>query len=177
MKKLTFNLLSLAVMTGCFYSCQENELPTIHPIIGEWESNEPEGFVQLYLEGNEKTPTEFGMEVFDLNESDARIYMENYLQNQVLGPISLSGGKIHFEENNTFKMDVTESSLEGIWYFFNSDSRLRLKTDNLPLDQYDFDVVKLTTNELQLKFEAYFELIQEGENIVHNFMVLINMKK
>lgn len=169
--------MSLALVTAILYSCQENEQPFIHPIIGEWEFATGQPFIQLYLEGVEKTPTEFGMEVFQLNETDARIFMEEYLQNQVLGPINLSGGKLMLDRNNSFKTMGPEDSLEGVWSLFNSDSRLRLKAENLPLDQYDFDILTLSANKLELKFDATFELVEEGANEVYNFMVLINLTK
>lgn len=173
MKNLTLKLMSLALFTAIFYSCQENEQPFVHPIIGEWESDAGQPFIQLYLEGVEKTPSEFGMEVFQLNETDARIFMEEYLQNQVLGPINLGSGKIVFDGNNSFRT----SGSQGIWSLFNSDTRLRLKAENLPLDQYDFDILTLSANKLELKFDATFELIEEGANEVYNFMVLINLTK
>ena len=177
MKAKLFMLGAMVTFGLLLSNCQENEQPITNPIIGEWESPSGQPFIQLYLEGNEKSPTEFGMEVFQLNETDARIFMENYLQNQVLGPINLSGGKILIDGNSSFRTLGSEDSLEGVWSLFNSDSRLRLKAENLPLDQYDFDILTLNSKELELKFDAYFELIGEGENAVHNFKVLIKLIK
>lgn len=172
MKARIFILGTLATLGIFASSCQEQEdvQPFNHPIVGEWETS-----FQLYLEGVEKTPTEFGKEVFNLNEPDARTHMEDYLQNQVLGPINLSGGKIRFDENNSLRSIGSEDTLEGIWSLFNSDSVLRLEVENLPLDQYNFDILTLSANKLELKYEATMEIIQAGGNEVHNYTVLINL--
>lgn len=178
MKVRLFILGTIATLGIFASSCQEQAPaePFIHPIIGEWESSDGQPFIQLYLEGVEKTQTEFGMEVFKLNETDALIYMEGYLQNQVLGPINLSGGKIQFDENNSFRTIGSEDTVEGTWSLMSSDSFLRLEAkSNMPFDQYNFPILTLTANKLELKHEATIEIIKEGGNEVHNFSVLINL--
>jgi hypothetical protein len=175
MKARIFILGTLATLGIFASSCQEQEdvQPFIHPIIGEWETTS----IQLYSEGIEKAPTDFAIEVFSLSEVDALKYIEDYLQNQVLGPINLSGGKIQFDENNSLRSIGSEDTLEGIWSLFNSGSVLRLEVENLPLNQYNFDIISLSTNKLELKHEATIEIIKDGGNEVVNYEVLIKLIK
>jgi hypothetical protein len=141
MKNSILASILLVALATVFYGCQETEEPLFqHPIIGDWESNDSGNFVRLFLEGVEKTPTEFGMEVFQLNESHAGPYVEAYLQNQILGPIDLGRGALVFGADNVLRSQLGDASLEGIWSLYNSESRLRLQVDGLPNDQYGYDI-------------------------------------
>jgi hypothetical protein len=179
MRTQLLNLMLLGTAAAsCLSSCQEKEEPiSQHPIVGEWKAPDSGSYVQLFLEGDEKTPTTFGMEVFQLNESSAGEYVENYLQNQILGPIDLQEGNLLLTENNTFTSRLANEALEGIWLLYNSESRLRLQAEGLPIDRYGFELIALSQSEMRLKFTGQLEFIAESGNRVHNYEVIIRLIK
>lgn len=177
--KISFYKMALIVIASTvIYGCQEKDdvLPQ-NPIVGEWKAPITGKYIQILLNGIEKNPTEIGMEVFQLNETSAGPYFESFLQDQILGPIDLHDGSIVFNADNSLVSYKDGENLEGIWSLYNSQTRLKMEVDGLPMDQYDFDFRQLSASEMELKYSSELILFSENEPEVHNLMVLIRMIK
>ncbi|RPA69425.1 hypothetical protein EF405_06435 [Cyclobacteriaceae bacterium YHN15] len=163
MKNQVLNLLGLALLTMAFGACNNDEVtPIVDPIIGEWVAAE-EQFLTIKVDGEEKSMLEFGMEVLRTNEAGAEEAAKEYLQNTILGPIDFEEPKLLFSSSNQFSAVLASEEIEGTWTFQNARTVLKLKVPDLDDHDFNFNLRKLSANELVLDWEWEMIFIGEGE--------------
>jgi hypothetical protein len=161
MKNRVLNLLGLALLTMVFGACNNDEVtPIVDPIMGEWVAAEGQ-FLTIIVDGEEKSMLEFGMEVLRTNESGAEQAAKEYLQNTILGPIDFEEPKLFFSSSNQLSAVLAGEEIEGTWRFQNARTVLKLKVPDLDEYDFNFNLRKLSANELLLDWE--WEMIFSGE--------------
>jgi hypothetical protein len=161
MKKEVLNLLGLALLAMVFGACNNDEVsPVVDPIIGEWVAAEGQ-FLTITIDGEEKSMVEFGMEILRTNEAGAGQAAKEYLQNTILGPIDFEEPKLLFSSSNQLSAVLAGEEIEGTWRFQNARTVLKLKVPDLDEYDFNFNLRKLSANELVLDWE--WEMIFIGE--------------
>ncbi len=144
------------------FSCINEENKQIKiPIIGEWKAAEGQ-FLEITVNGEEKSLTEFGMEVLKFNESEAELAARDYLQNNFMGPIAIDEPKLVFLPSNAFSAELSNDKIEGSWGLVNNGTVLNLSVNTLPARDYSFNVKKLTNNELELDWQWEMGLLEDN---------------
>lgn len=97
MKKYPYQLLALLITICSISACNQDEkLPIINPIIGEWTALGDQ-FLTLKVNGEEKSISGFGMEVLNTSEKEASQAAKTYLQLTFLGSIDIDQPKSCFQ--------------------------------------------------------------------------------
>lgn len=178
MKNEALKIIALAILAFCIQACNNNDesLPA-DPLIGNWSGAHGLEFMHLFLHDEQISIADFGMTVFGLNEESAEAYAKSYLQAQVLGPIDIDAPLIVFKEDQLFLSQKGGEPLAGQWQWVNDKQYLRLGVASLPLDRYDFTLVKLTASELNVRYDATIEIIGEHQNQVFPYTVILKLKR
>ncbi len=107
------------------FSCQEKEKLVGMEILGEWKIDGRS--TEVLLNGEIKTLAELGIEVFGLEEESAKTYVEEYLQNQILGPLSLTDAEVSFTQTlMTVKQGGDQKQSD--WQLLNDKTLLKLNS-------------------------------------------------
>jgi hypothetical protein len=161
MKKEIINLFGLAMLAMTFGACNDDDvIPVIDPIIGEWVAAEGQ-FLTLTVDGEEKSVKEFGMEVLRTNEAGAELAAKEYLQNTILGPIDIEEPTLLFSDSNQLSAVLDGEEVEGTWSFLNDRTLLKLIVPDINSTDYNFNLKKLTGNELELDYDWEMSYIGE----------------
>ncbi|EON78369.1 hypothetical protein ADIS_1232 [Lunatimonas lonarensis] len=145
-------------------ACQEEDVvPAMSPLIGEWEAAEGQ-FLALTVDGEEKTKQEFGVEVLKVHETVAERATLEYLQDNFLGPIDGVAPKLVFSGSDQLSATVAGEQLQGIWHLQNEGTVLKLVVPGLYENGFFFNLRKLTMQELQLDWSWDMTFLgDEGE--------------
>ncbi len=107
------------------FSCQETEKPVGMDILGEWKIDGRS--TEVLLNGEVKTLAELSIEVFGLDEETSTTYVEEYLQNQILGPLSLTDAEVSFTQTlMTVKQGGDQKQSD--WQLLNDKTVLKLNS-------------------------------------------------
>lgn len=161
MKNRVLNLLGLALLTMGFGACNNDEVtPVVDPIIGEWVAAEGQ-FLTITVDGEEKSMMEFGMEVLRTNEAGSEQAAKEYLQNTILGPIDIEEPNLVFSSSDQLSATLAGEEIEGTWKLQNARTILKLLVPDLNELDFNFNLKKLTSNELELDWEWEMSYIGE----------------
>jgi hypothetical protein len=176
MKNRVLNLLGLALLAMAFGACNNDEVtPVVDPIIGEWVAAEGQ-FLTLTIDGEEKSLMEFGMEVLRTNEAGAEQAAKEYLQNTFLGPIDIEEPNLVFSSSDQLSAVLAGEEIEGTWRFQNARTVLKLRVPDLDEYDFNFNLKKLTANELELDWEWEMSFIGE-ETEAYEVSLKVNLVK
>jgi len=123
MRQLKLLFLGLAWLS--FFSCQEKEKSVGMEILGEWKIDGRS--TEVLLNGEVKTLAAMGIEVFGLEEESAETYFKEYLQNQILGPLSLTDAEISFTQTLMTVKQGTDQR-QSVWQLLNDKTVLKLNS-------------------------------------------------
>lgn len=161
MKNRVLNLLGLTLLTMVFGACNNDEVtPVVDPIVGEWVAAEGQ-FFTLTIDGEEKSLMGFGMEVLRTNEAGAEQAAKEYLQNTILGPIDIEEPKLVFSSSEQLSAVLAGEEIEGTWRFQNARTVLKLLVPELNEIDFNFNLKRLTANELELDWDWEMSYIGE----------------
>lgn len=162
MKNSNSNYLAYCLFALSVVACiNEEQMQIENSIIGEWRAAEGQ-FLEITVNGLEKSLTEFGMEVLKFNESEAELAASEYLQNNFMGPIAIEEPKINFLPTKALSAQLLENSIDGTWEFINNGTVLNLSVNELPVRDFSFNVKKLTNKELELAWNWEMGLLEEN---------------
>jgi hypothetical protein len=173
MKNYPISLLGWMMVTFILSAChQRDEGPAINPLVGEWTALDDQ-FLTIWVNGEEKSLSAFGMEVLRTNEEGGTQAAMEYLQHNFLGPIDIAEPKLMFLYSGELNAVVTGQAIEGIWQFINDRTVLTLSSADLDDNSYLFNVKKLTLSDMVLDWN--WEMTYLGEN-AKPFHVLMEIK-
>lgn len=115
--------MGLAWLSLC--SCQEKEEPVVMDILGEWKIDGRS--TEVLLNGEVKTLAAMGIEVFGLEEESAKTYVEEYLQNQILGPLSLTDAEVSITQT-LITVKQGGDQRQSDWQLLNDKTVLKLNS-------------------------------------------------
>jgi sugar-specific transcriptional regulator TrmB len=118
-------MLFMGIAWLSLFSCQETEKPVGMDILGEWKIDGRS--TEVLLNGEVKTLAEMGKEVFGLEEESAKTYVEEYLQNQILGPLSLEDAEVSFSKD-LMTVNQGGNQRQSIWQLLNEKTVLKLNS-------------------------------------------------
>ena len=107
------------------FSCQEKEKPLGMDILGEWKIDGSS--TEVLLNGEVKTLAAMGIEVFGLDGESAKTFAEEYLQNQILGPLSLADAEVSFS-HDLITVNQGEDQRQSFWQLLNDKTVLKLNS-------------------------------------------------
>ena len=144
-----------------FFSCQEKEEPAEINILGEWKIDGINTVVLLNGEG--KSIKEMGMEIYGLNEQTAKIHMEEYLQNQILGPLSLTDADVSFDPD-LLTVRLGQEQRKSYWQLLNDKTVLKLVSMEDDF-QYLFNCKFNSNQEIDLSWEWQIQELDDPTNV------------
>jgi hypothetical protein len=118
-------MLFMGIAWLSLFSCEETEKPVGMDILGEWKIDGRS--TEVLLNGEVKTLAEMGAEVFGLEEESAKTYMEEYLQNQILGPLSLADADVSFSKD-LMTVNQGGDQRQSLWQLLNDKTVLKLNS-------------------------------------------------
>lgn len=141
------------------YSCQEKEKPVVMDILGEWKIDG--GSTEVLLNGEVKTLAEMGIEVFGLEEESAKTYVEEYLQNQILGPLSLTDAEVSFTQNLvTVKQGGDQRQSD--WQLLNDKTVLKLNSLEENQVAYLFNFQFIPSQQIDLSWDWQIQDLEDA---------------
>jgi hypothetical protein len=151
-------MLFMGIAWLSLFSCQETEKPVGMDILGEWKIDGRS--TEVLLNGEIKTLDELGMEVFGLDEESAKTYAEEYLQNQILGPLSLRDAEVSFTQTlMTVKQGGDQRQSD--WQLLNDKTVLKLNTLEENQLAYLFNFQFNTSQQINLSWDWQVQHIDD----------------
>ena len=140
------------------FSCQEKEKLVGMDILGEWKIDGRS--TEVLLNGDVKTLAEMGIEVFGLEEEAAKIYVEKYLQNQILGPLNLADAEVSFSQD-LMTVNQGGDQRQSLWQLLNDKTVLKLNSLEENQVAYLFNFQFIPSQQIDLSWDWQ---IQDLEN-------------
>jgi hypothetical protein len=151
-------MLFMGIAWLSLFSCQETEKPVGMDILGEWKIDGRS--TEVLLNGEIKTLDELGIEVFGLDEESAKTYAEGYLQNQILGPLSLRDAEVSFTQTlMTVKQGGDQRQSD--WQLLNDKTVLKLNTLGENQLAYLFNFQFNTSQQINLSWDWQLQHIDD----------------
>lgn len=165
-------LIIMGVSVLIFSSCQEKEKPLENNLLGEWTIDGSS--TEIFLNGEVNSLTEIGTKLFDLNEASAQAYMEDYLQNQILGPLMLTDASVFFAED-ILTVKKGQSQRKSSWQLLNEKTILKLSSlENN--SEFLFNISFIPNQQIDLSWEWEIENINNPTN-VNNLEIKLKLTK
>jgi hypothetical protein len=162
--KKEIRLLGIILIAGLISaSCSKDDKPQDN-IVGTW-TTQSSNFTATV--GN-KTMTQYFTDVMGLTASDAQLYTNLFnvtMQQNFTGTIQI-------KSDNTYTSTLGGQSETGTWSLSSDGSKLTIDPSND--DPMVFDVVKLTSNELQLHLTQSGTQDLNNDNVPETITVDVN---
>jgi hypothetical protein len=116
-----------------------------------------------------------GIEVFGLDEESAKTYAEEYLQNQILGPLSLKDAEVSFTQTlMTVKQGGDQRQSD--WQLLNDETVLKLNSLEKNQVAYLFNFQFIPNQQIDLSWDWQIQDL-EGANIVYDLGLKLRLIK
>lgn len=155
------------------FSCQEKEKPVGMDILGEWKVDGKS--TEVLLNGKVKTLAAMGIEVFGINEESAKIYVEDYLQNQILGPLSLTDAEVSFS-HDLITVNQGNEQKQSFWQLLNDNTVLKLNSLEENQVSYFFNFNHNSVQQINLSWDWQVQHLDDPTK-VHDLALKLRLIK
>lgn len=164
--KNTIRLFGIILVTGMFFtSCNKDDKDPGSNLVGNWTTQTSTFNAKV----GDKTLNQYFTDVMGLSASDAQLYTNLFnvtLQQNFTGTIQ-------FKSDNTYTSTLGGKSDNGTWNMSSDGKTLTIDPAND--DPVTFDVVKLTSNQLQLHVSETGSDDLNGDNTPENITVDVDL--
>ncbi|WP_194777992.1 hypothetical protein [Pararhodonellum marinum] len=171
MRPVILLFMGLAWLSLC--SCQENEEPVVMDILGDWKIDGRS--TEVLLNGEVKTLAAMGIEVFGLEEESAKTYVEEYLQNQILGPLSLSDADVSFSQD-LITVKQGGDQRQSVWQLLNDKTVLKLNSLEENQVSYFFNFNHNSVQQINLSWDWQVQHLADPTK-VHDLALTLKLIK